>query len=360
LGTGNWVQNSENQCKRLLKVPNPEPRTLNPLPFVATVRVNQKDSPLPTPIDNPAARLGLLNLNKLPGMTSRDAVNCVQRLVRPLKAGHAGTLDPLASGVLVVCVGAATRLIEYVQRMTKHYSGTFLLGRQSPTEDVEGEVTELENPPIPTLDQLTAAATRLTGTIQQRPPAYSALKVAGRRAYDLARQGKTVELAPRSVVVYRLEVESYVYPELKLRVECGSGTYIRSLGRDLAESLGTAAVMSGLVRTAIGSFRLAEAIDPTSLDRENWTGHLLPALQAVETLPHMTLDSAELARVRLGQPIERSDVPTGKMPSHQTDGRPIEIAALDPAGQLVAILKPRGPGFWGPILNLPDNGEPQP
>ena len=123
-------------------------------------------------------------------MTSRDAVDCVQRLVRPLKAGHAGTLDPLASGVLVVCVGAATRLIEYVQRMTKQYTGAFLLGRRSPTEDIEGAVTELDSPPIPTLDQLTAAAAALTGTIQQRPPAFSAIKVAGRRAYDLARQGQ--------------------------------------------------------------------------------------------------------------------------------------------------------------------------
>jgi tRNA pseudouridine55 synthase len=289
---------------------------------------------------------GLLNLNKPPGMTSRDAVDCVKRVVFPLKAGHAGTLDPLASGVLVVCVGAATRLIEYVQRMTKHYAATFLLGRESPTEDIEGGVSELENPPVPTIEQIAAAAAALTGPIQQRPPAFSAIKVAGRRAYDLARRGEHVELQPRIVIVHRLEVAAYAYPELKLRVECGSGTYVRSLGRDLAQSLGTAAVMSELVRTAVGNFRLAAAIDPATLTRENWSGHLLPALQAVEMLPRITLDAAEIARVLTGQPIERLDMPTSDPPS--------EVAALDPAGQLAAILTPRGPRLWGPVHNLPD------
>ncbi len=149
---------------------------------------------------------GLLNLNKSSGMTSRRAVDIVQRLVRPAKAGHAGTLDPLASGVLVVCVGAATRLIEYVQQMPKHYTGTFLLGRHSPTEDIEGEVTLLDNPPVPSLDAILAAACTLTGTIQQRPPDFSALKVQGRRAYDLARRGETVDLQPRTIVVHSIAV----------------------------------------------------------------------------------------------------------------------------------------------------------
>ena len=182
-------------------------------------------------------------------MTSRRAVDLVERLARPAKAGHAGTLDPLATGVLVVCVGAATRLIEYVQRMPKRYRATFLLGRQSPTEDIEGEVTELPDAPIPTLDEIAAAAGRFVGRIAQRPPAFSALKVAGRRAYKLARAGQPPQLAPRPVEIFAAEIKSYQYPELVMEVECGSGTYIRSLGRDLAESLGTAAVMSALVRT---------------------------------------------------------------------------------------------------------------
>jgi tRNA pseudouridine55 synthase len=290
-----------------------------------------------------AMTYGLLNLDKPPGITSRDVVDQVQRLVRPQKAGHAGTLDPLATGVLVVCVGPATRLIGYVQQMPKSYSGTFLLGRQSSTEDIEGEVTELADPPVPTIAQLSAAAWGLTGRIQQRPPAYSALRVAGRRAYDLARRGQPVDLPPRWVEIHRLEIASYVYPEMKLRVECGSGTYVRSLGRDLAAALGTAAVMSALQRTAIGGFRLQDAIEPAALTRENWPGHLLPPLRAAELLPQVCLTGPEVQAIRTGRAIAREALPTGA----------VQWAALDPAGCLVAILVPRGPGLLGPVLNLP-------
>lgn len=285
---------------------------------------------------------GLLNLKKPAGTTSRGVVDLVQGLARRVKCGHAGTLDPLATGVLVVCVGAATRLIEFVQKMPKGYTGTFLLGRQSTTEDIQGDVTDLENPPIPSRDQIASAAKALTGRIQQRPPAYSALKVGGRRAHDLARKGQQVELKPRSVVVHRLEVAAYDYPELKLEIECGSGTYVRSLGRDLAESLGTAAVMSALVRTAVGSFRIEDAVGPNELTRENWTDYLLPPLRAVDFLPRVELTAEEMAKVRLGQAI----------PKQAPTGDPEEVAALDTSGRLAAILVPRGPGLLGPGRNL--------
>ena len=198
---------------------------------------------------------GFLNLNKPAGVTSRDVVNQVQRLVRPEKVGHAGTLDPLATGVLVVCVGRATRLTEYVQRMPKHYSATFLFGRQSDTEDIDGQVIELADPPQPKRDQIEATLPKFLGEIQQVPPAYSALKVEGRRAYDLARRGEDVQLAARPVVIYELRIVAYEYPELRLDIVCGSGTYVRSLGRNIARTVGTQAVMSALVRTAIGNFR---------------------------------------------------------------------------------------------------------
>jgi len=286
---------------------------------------------------------GLVNVNKPAGITSRRAVDRLQRLARPAKVGHAGTLDPLATGVLVMCVGAATRLIEYIQQMPKRYSGTFLLGRESPTEDVEGEVTELQSPPVPSLDAIVSAAGKLTGRIQQRPPAYSALKVAGRRAYKLARKGLPVELKPRWITVDRLEVAGYDYPELKLEIECSSGTYIRSLGRDLAASLGTAAVMTALVRTAIGPFRIAEAISPDELTAASWRDHLLPSLRAVESLPRVELTVKETVEIRMGRTIERSDVPTG----------PEEFAGVDTAGRLVAILAPRGRGLLGPRRVFP-------
>jgi tRNA pseudouridine55 synthase len=294
---------------------------------------------------------GLLNLNKPSGMTSRQVVNVVQRLARPAKAGHAGTLDPLATGVLVVCAGGATRLIEYVHRMPKRYVGTFLLGRQSPTEDLEGDVTELADAPVPAREEIEAAALRLTGRIEQRPPAFSALKLHGRPAYKLARQGKPVELKPRPVDIYRIGVVTYQYPELVLEVECGGGTYIRSLGRDLAESLGTAAVMSALKRTRIGGFPIEEAVDPHELTAGNWQTFVQPPLRAVEFLPRVQLSSDEAARIRNGLTIELKG-----------EGEPLaispecaELAATDPAGQLVGILGPRASGQWRPLQNLPTN-----
>ncbi|MDY0167147.1 MAG: tRNA pseudouridine(55) synthase TruB [Thermoguttaceae bacterium] len=285
---------------------------------------------------------GLLNLNKSAGITSRDVVDAALRMVRPAKAGHAGTLDPLATGVLVVCVGPATRLIRYVQEMPKHYTGTFLLGRSSPTEDIEGELTELLDPPVPSREHVEEAAAALTGEILQRPPAFSAKKVQGERAYALARRGKTVRLKPHQVTVYRLEITRYEYPELVLDIDCSSGTYVRSLGRDLAERLGTAAVMSTLVRTAIGPYRLADALQTDDLNRENVTERLLPPLSAVPGLPQVELDSDALRAIKLGKAIPRPlDLPEAN-----------QYACVDPHGRLAAILVPRGPGRLGPALNL--------
>ncbi len=283
---------------------------------------------------------GLLNINKPSGMTSRRVVDVVQRLVRPAKAGHAGTLDPLASGVVVVCLGAATRLIEYVQRMPKRYTGTFLLGRESPTEDIDGPVTELAGAPRPTLDDLARAAAALTGPIQQRPPAFSALKLAGRRAYDLARAGKEVVLPPRPVMVYRLAITRYEYPEMDLDVQCGAGTYIRSLGRDLAERIGTAAVMAALTRTAVGSFRIDGACALDELTGQTLPERILPALAAVESLPTVSLADEEAARIKNGLAVEKS-APPGE-----------EFAAVDGSGRLVAILVRRPDGRLGPSRNF--------
>ncbi len=290
---------------------------------------------------------GLLNLNKPTGMTSRRAVDLVQSLVRPAKVGHAGTLDPLATGVLVVCVGAVTRLIEYVQRMPKRYRATFLLGRQSPTEDIEGDVTELPDAPIPTRDDLAAAAGRLVGRIAQRPPAFSALKVDGRRAYKLAREGRPPQHAPRWVEIFAAEIKSYKYPELVMEVECGSGTYIRSFGRDLTESMGTVAVMSALVRTAIGGFRVEDAVDPRELNADAWTQWLQPPLRAVEQLPRVQLSAEQVRRIRNGLTIE------AKAEGGRGKGEGVEIAALDPAGRLVAILTEGAAGQLRVLRNLP-------
>ena len=286
---------------------------------------------------------GLLNLNKPAGMSSRDAVNRVQWLAKKMtgakvKVGHAGTLDPIATGVLVVCLGPATKLIEHVQRMPKAYRGTFLLGRRSPSDDVELEAEELPDPPIPTAEQIAAALPNFLGDIQQTPPAFSAIKIKGHKAYDLARQGEQVAMTPRTVSMHALQVVRYDYPELVLDIQCGSGTYVRALGRDLAESLGTAAVMSGLMRTAIGAFSVESAISPKGLDEASLSAALLPAALAVADLPRVDLTASEAQELIHGRPLARCDnLPAG------------ELALFDPAGQLFGLGKFKPDGQLWPV-----------
>jgi tRNA pseudouridine55 synthase len=300
------------------------------------------------------ALTGILNINKPAGRTSRAVVDLVERIARPARAGHAGTLDPLASGVLVICVGRATRLIEYVQRMPKSYRATFLLGRCSDTDDVEGEVAEIADAPRPTREQLDAAVTRFQGTIQQRPPSYSALKVSGRRAYELARAGQSVTLAPRSVTIHRIEVERYEYPELQLEIECGSGTYVRALGRDLAAAVGTGAVMSALERSAVGGFSIGDAVTLDELTADTLPRWLQPAIVAVADLPRLELDESELAEIRHGRTIAPPAGATiGAVGSQAAQAvSTAEWAAVDSSGQLVAIVQEKRAGQLGPAKNF--------
>ncbi|HEX4130927.1 MAG TPA: tRNA pseudouridine(55) synthase TruB [Pirellulales bacterium] len=284
---------------------------------------------------------GLINVNKPRGLSSRAVVDRVAKLVRPAKAGHAGTLDPLATGVLVVAVGAATRLIGHVQRMPKRYRGTFLLGRSSPTEDIEGDVELLLDAPEPSRAELDVAAAKLVGSQMQRPPAFSALKLQGRPAYQLARRGQAVELAPRLIMVYQLSVARYDYPELVLDIECGGGTYVRSLGRDLAESLGTAAVMSALERTAIGSFTIEQACPFEELDGQRLAEVLLQPVAAVADLPSVVVTSEEIVQISHARFVHRTDL----LPAD-------EYTAMDEAGNLVALMTPRGDGYLGAHVNF--------
>jgi tRNA pseudouridine55 synthase len=282
---------------------------------------------------------GVLNINKPAGPTSRDVVDRVQRLVQPHKAGHAGTLDPLASGVLLVCVGQATRLVEYAQQAPKSYRGTFLLGRRSETDDVEGDVEIVDGAREPSAEEVAAVLPQFTGEISQRPPRHSAVKIEGRRAYQLARRGVEFEPEAKTVRIDRLHVERYEYPELVLAVECGGGTYIRSLGRDLAEALGTTAVMTALVRTAIGGFRVEDAIELEQLDGD-WHRHLLPAALLTAGLPSLVVDAGQLGELQHGRFIAAAGASCG------------EIAAYDAGGNLVAILAQRQPGLLGPVRNF--------
>ena len=286
---------------------------------------------------------GLLNIDKPAGITSRTVVNRIQYLVRPVKTGHAGTLDPLATGVLVVAVGPATRLIPYVQAMRKTYLATFLLGHQSETLDTEATVHIVANAPQPTDADITAALPHFIGDIDQVPPLHSAVKVRGRPAYQRARAGQDLTLKARPITIDRMDLVDYAYPRLQLEIVCSSGTYVRSLGRDLAHHLGTQAVMTQLQRTAIGSFHVSETCDwqtlsAPSCSRQSLTSHILTPRIAVAHLPEIELDVNQIQRLQNGQTIASSGTAASG-----------EYAGLDAEGNLVAILVPSDDAHWQPI-----------
>jgi tRNA pseudouridine55 synthase len=246
---------------------------------------------------------GLLVIDKPAGITSRAAVDRALRwFPRRTRMGHTGTLDPLATGVLVLCLGGATRLTEYVQRMGKTYRSTFVLGARSDTDDADGTVTPVAGATPPGGGAVVESLGSFVGTIEQVPPAYSAAKVTGRRAYDLARGGQEVTLQPRPVEVYGIDVLRYEYPLLEVEVRCGKGTYVRSLARDLGERLGCGAFVHVLRRTCVGPFRADDAV---SLDADAATaqGKVLPMTLAVADLPRVCLSQADAAKLRRGMTV---------------------------------------------------------
>jgi tRNA pseudouridine55 synthase len=204
---------------------------------------------------------GFLVIDKPGGMTSRDCVNRAQRwFPRKTKIGHTGTLDPLATGVLVLCIGAATKLADRVQAMSKQYETRVRLGATSNTDDADGQIVESPAAAIPTRTEIEAALTRFIGEIEQLPPQFSALKVEGVRAYESARRGVEVALKPRIVRVDGIELLNYDWPWLDLRIDCGKGTYIRSIARDLGALFGVGGIVQSLRRTRVGPFAAEQGI----------------------------------------------------------------------------------------------------
>ncbi len=270
---------------------------------------------------------GVIAIDKPAGVSSRRVVDAVAAALGTKAVGHAGTLDPLAEGVVVVCVGHATKLVDFVHELPKHYRGTFLLGRSSPSDDLETEVVAEAAPVRPTRADLEAALPAFRGAILQRPCDYSAVHVGGKRAYRLARKGRPVELAAKPVRIDRLEVTAYDWPRLELAIVCSSGTFVRAIGRDLATAVGTRAVMESLVRTAVGPFTRAAALPLAGVSSEAVRGGLLPAAAAVPHLPRHTLDAASLSHAVSGGLVDLG-----------VDAA-AAIAAVDLAGDLVGILR---------------------
>jgi tRNA pseudouridine55 synthase len=275
---------------------------------------------------------GLLILNKPVGMTSRAAVDVVQGWFPGVRVGHAGTLDPAASGTLVLGLGDATRLLEYVQRMPKTYRAAVRLGAVSDTDDAEGRVQIRDGASPPSRQALQACLAQFQGEIEQVPPAHSAAHVEGQRAYRLARRGKEVSLAPRRVWIHRIELVHYVYPRVELVVQCGKGAYIRSLARDVGNCLGCGGMLEALERSRIGPFLLQDAL-MLNAGSDQARRQVRPAAQAVVELPQAALSAIDLKRLTHGQRVILQD-------SHLfgwNDGS--EIAVIGQHNEVFAIAR---------------------
>lgn len=282
---------------------------------------------------------GILVVAKPPGPTSHDIVALVRRLAATKRVGHGGTLDPFASGVLPVFLGRATRVVEYHLGDRKEYRATVCFGATSSTDDLEGELEPVAGPPV-TRDAAEAALPGLRGRISQTPPAYSALKVAGRRAYAMARAGQTVELAPRVVEIHRFELVEWdasdpERPVAIVEVECSAGTYVRALARDLGSALGNGAYLGALSRTASGPFRLQDALSLDDIRSaaadgpDRLTSLLQPIDAGLEGLPAVVLSESDLPAIVRGQIVGA--------PASARDAGDRPIRLLDQGGRLVGF-----------------------
>lgn len=295
---------------------------------------------------------GILNINKPKGWTSHDVVARVRRLPGIRRAGHAGTLDPLATGVLLVCVGHATRLAEYLMGGQKVYRAVAQLGVASDTYDSEGTVTA--QAPVPPYDRqdLQRALAAFVGQIVQTPPPFSAVKQDGVPAYRRARRGEKVELAPRRVQIHSIEIREWEPPHLTIEVRCDAGTYIRSVVHDLGRALGCGAILAALTRLQSGAFTLDDAV---ALDELAAAGpgqferYLYPMEAALGGLTPVPIDAAARQRLLAGQPIPCPAPP------------PTDLGyAREANGDVRAILAYRaGTGLWWPRKVFPLDQNPE-
>lgn len=288
---------------------------------------------------------GILNIDKPQGWTSHDVVAWVRRLLRVKRVGHAGTLDPLATGVLVVCVGQATRLSEYIMAADKTYRAHVQLGLSTDTYDLDGDVVQTR--PLPEgldLATISAALHPFQGDLMQTPPIYSAIKQGGVALHRLARRGEAVQPQARPVLIHHIELIEWTAPLVTLDVTCSPGTYIRSLAHDLGEALGCGGTLAGLRRTRSGAFAVEDALSPDDIAaavREgSLQGRLKPMTAALSALPCVEVSDADAARLRTGSPIACSgDHALARNSAY----------AMDASGTVVAILRYAAEqGEWWP------------
>jgi tRNA pseudouridine55 synthase len=279
---------------------------------------------------------GLLNVDKPVGPTSHDVVVRVRHGTGERRVGHAGTLDPIAGGVLVLALGRATRLLEYLTGADKAYHAVVTLGVETDTYDAEGAVVaERAIPHDLTRERAERVLDDFRGDIRQVPPVYSAVKIAGKAAYERVRAGETVEIEARAVQIHRLDLAAFDPPTLELAITCSSGTYVRSLAHDIGQALGCGAVMSGLTRTAVGDFRLEDAVGWDDLRRAfelgAWQDYLLPADRALGGSARVHLDADGVRRVEHGMPLPVDGPIEALGRAYAPDGRFVAVLSGDPA-----------------------------
>lgn len=272
---------------------------------------------------------GILLLDKPVGPTSHDAVARVRRAAGLRRVGHAGTLDPLADGLLVLGLGPAARFLEYLVGLDKTYETIVRLGQATTTYDAEGEVTA-EHPVSVSAAQLTAALDAFRGPIRQRVPSHSAVKRDGRPLYESARRGEMIDLPQRDVVIHALDLLAFDPPLVTLRVVCSSGTYIRSLAHDLGAALGCGGHVAALRRTAVGVFSVDGAVPLDTLTPESVAAALLPPAAAVAHLPRLEVDESGATRLSLGQRLAAPpDALAGNVAAFGPDGRFLGVVEVD-------------------------------
>ena len=293
---------------------------------------------------------GVLNIDKDAGWTSSQAVQLVKRRTGARRVGHAGTLDPTATGVLIVCLGQAVRVSEYLMALPKVYRARVLLGITTETYDSEGRMVATAEYRDVSRTEVEGVLAGFVGDIQQLPPVYSALKVGGQPAYRLARQGKPVALKPRPARIYRADLLRFDPPLVEIEVECGKGTYIRSLAHDLGQRLGCGAHLSGLIRTKVGPFDIESAVSLAELqeavDRGAWQDLLLPMDYGLGHLPAITLDIEDERDLRHGQAVSLAASVLTMVGGPQPG---LQCRAYAEDGSLIAIVSyDEGADVWRP------------
>lgn len=273
---------------------------------------------------------GLMLVDKPAGPSSHKVVSIVRQGTGVRKVGHAGTLDPRATGVLVLCMGAATRLSEFLSTASKRYEALIRFGTSTETYDAEGDAIRVTHT-APGEDEIRAILPQFMGEIEQTPPPYSAIKVKGKKAYELARKGEQVELEPRNISIYQLDFLQYNPPDLTISVECSAGTYIRSLAHDFGEALNVGAHLANLRRVKSGPFTLDDCVSLSQLEQSfrsgDWESFIRPAAEALPDLPIVQVSGKLLDDLRNGRRIQAEGPAEGM------------ARAIGPDGDLVAILQ---------------------